>query len=99
VASSNSTLLDGIEMPIESRLESYAAGSEVPWVILHGDRILGAITLTGIVLGPFRSAHVGYWVDHQYSGRGIGSAALTNVLILEIAGSWQDHYLYQRILY
>ncbi|MGF9647147.1 GNAT family N-acetyltransferase [Pseudarthrobacter oxydans] len=124
---------------IETRLASYAAGSEVPWVILDVDRIIGAITLTGIVLGPFCSANVGYWVDHEYSGRGIGSAALTHVLAyaknkrglhriqaatllhnaasqkilqragfewigvapayLKIAGTWQDHNLYQRILY
>jgi [ribosomal protein S5]-alanine N-acetyltransferase len=129
----------GQNKTIESRLASYAAGSEVPWVILDGDRIIGAITLTGIVLGPFCSANVGYWVDHEYSGRGIGSAALTHVLgyaknkmalhriqaatllhnaasqkilqragferigmapaYLKIAGAWQDHNLYQRILY
>jgi ribosomal-protein-alanine N-acetyltransferase len=124
---------------IESKLASCAAGSEVPWVLLDKDRIVGAITLTGIVLGPFCSAHVGYWVDRDYTGRGIGSAALTHVLgyarndlalhriqaatllhnagsqkilrragfekigmapaYLKIAGSWQDHNLYQRILY
>lgn len=124
---------------LESRLASYAAGSEVPWILLDGDRVIGAITLTGIVLGPFCSAHVGYWVDHEYSGRGIGSAAVMFALAfarnvmglhriqaatllhnaasqkvlqragfeqigmapayLNIAGSWQDHNLYQRILY
>jgi [ribosomal protein S5]-alanine N-acetyltransferase len=124
---------------IETRLASYAAGAEVPWVMLDADRIIGAITLTGIVLGPFCSANVGYWVDHEYSGRGIGSAALAHVLgyaknkmglhriqaatllhnaasqkilqragferigvapaYLRIAGTWQDHNLYQRILY
>jgi ribosomal-protein-alanine N-acetyltransferase len=108
-------------------------------VLLDKDRIVGAITLTGIVLGPFCSAHVGYWVDRDYTGRGIGLAALTHVLgyarndlalhriqaatllhnagsqkilrragfekigmapaYLKIAGSWQDHNLYQRILY
>ncbi len=124
---------------IKTRLASYAAGSEVPWVILDVDRIIGALTLSGIVLGPFCSANVGYWVDREYSGRGIGSAALTHVLgyaknkmglhriqaatllhnaasrkilqragferigmapaYLKIAGTWQDHDLYQRILY
>jgi [ribosomal protein S5]-alanine N-acetyltransferase len=129
----------GQSSTIESKLASHATGSEVPWVLLDRNRIVGAITLTGIVLGPFCNAHVGYWVDREYSGRGIGLAALTHALgvardslglhrvqaatlvhnagsqkilhragfekigmapaYLNIAGSWQDHNLYQRILY
>ncbi|MFF1254236.1 GNAT family N-acetyltransferase [Pseudarthrobacter sp. NPDC058329] len=124
---------------LESKLASYAAGLEVPWVLLDGELVIGAITLSGIVGGPFCSANVGYWVDHEYAGRGIGSAALQFVLAfatnelelhriqaatllhnaasqkilqragfekigmapayLNIAGAWQDHNLYQRILY
>jgi len=34
------------------------------------------MTLSGIVRGPFLSAHLGYWVDKDYNGRGIGSAAV-----------------------
>ncbi|WP_219816559.1 hypothetical protein [Arthrobacter sp. Y81] len=46
---------------------------------LDGSRIVGSITLTGIVRGPFLSAHVA-------------------PAYLKIAGSWQDHVLFQRIL-
>jgi ribosomal-protein-alanine N-acetyltransferase len=90
------------------------------------------------VRGPFLSANLGYWVDQEFTGRGIGSAAVAFALdysrkelglhrlqaatlihnaasqkvltkagfteiglasaYLLIAGSWQDHILYQRIL-
>ncbi|CAN7186220.1 GNAT family N-acetyltransferase [Arthrobacter sp. LjRoot78] len=123
---------------IESKLALQAAGQEVPWVLLAGSRIVGAITLTGIVRGPLLSAHVGYWVDKDFNGRGVCSSAITSVLAaakdelglhrvqaatlehntpsrkvlsragfeeiglapsyLKIAGSWQDHVLFQRIL-
>jgi ribosomal-protein-alanine N-acetyltransferase len=61
---------------IAAKLAQHAAGSEVPFVLLDEDRVVGALTLTGIVRGPFLSAHLGYWVDKEYNGRGIGSAAV-----------------------
>ena len=124
---------------IESKLAQHAAGSEVPWVLLAENRVIGALTLTGMVRGPFLSAHIGYWVDKEFTGRGIGSAAITFALdfarqelglhrlqaatlthnaasqkiltragfteiglapaYLKIAGAWQDHMLYQHVLY
>ncbi len=38
---------------IDSKVALHAAGQEVPWVLLDGSRIIGSITLTGIVRGPF----------------------------------------------
>ena len=55
---------------IESKLALFIAGSDVPWVLLDAGRIVGVMTLSGIVRGPFLSAHVGYWVDKEYNGRG-----------------------------
>jgi ribosomal-protein-alanine N-acetyltransferase len=123
---------------IESKLALHAAGWEVPWVLLDGHRIIGTITLSGIVRGPFLNAHVGYWIDREYNGRGIGTAAVAHAAAaakevlglhrlqaatlrhnvasqkilkragfqeiglapsyLKIAGSWQDHLLFQQIL-
>ncbi|MCC3301796.1 GNAT family N-acetyltransferase [Arthrobacter sp. zg-Y895] len=123
---------------IRSKLVQHAAGTEVPWVLVHQERIIGTITLTGIVGGPFQSANLGYWVDGDYAGRGIGTAAVAAVVelgrsqlglhriqaatllenaasqrvldrsgferigmapdYLRIAGEWQDHLLFQRIL-
>ncbi|BBE23823.1 ribosomal-protein-alanine acetyltransferase [Arthrobacter sp. MN05-02] len=120
-------------------LDGLAAGTDVPWVLTADEGIVGTITLTGIVRGPFLNAHVGYWVDRRLQGRGLCTAALGEVLryardtlglhrvqasvlphnapsiavlerasftvigvapsYLRIAGHWQDHTLYQRLLY
>jgi len=124
---------------IESRLALFTAGSDVPWVLLDEDRIVGVLTLSGIARGPFLSAHLGYWVDKDYNGRGVGSAAVAYAVgaartelglhrlqaatlhhnaasqkvlkrsgfeeiglapaYLKIGQTWQDHILYQRILF
>lgn len=128
---------------IESKLALFIAGSDVPWVLVDEERdkgrVVGVMTLSGIVRGPFLSAHLGYWVDEKYTGRGIGSAAVAHAVdaartelglhriqaatlpsnaasqkilkragfeeiglapsYLKIAGAWQDHILFQRILF
>nr|WP_231715047.1 GNAT family N-acetyltransferase [Arthrobacter gengyunqii] len=129
---------EGQRSVIEAKLALFQAGSEVPWVLADGERVIGTITLTGIVRGPFLSANLGYWIDGEYAGRGLGTAAVTAVAetarerlglhriqaatllhnaasqrildksgftqiglaprYLKIAGRWQDHLLFQRIL-
>lgn len=124
---------------IDSKLALHGAGSEVPWVLLDGAGIIGCVTLTGIVRGPFLSCHLGYWVGRSFNGQGIASAAVAFALdaaerdlrlhrvqaatlkhnaasqkvlersgfeeigmapsYLKIAGAWQDHALYQRVLH
>jgi ribosomal-protein-alanine N-acetyltransferase len=130
---------EGQAASIESKLGLFIAGSDVPWVLMDGARVVGVMNLSGIVRGPFLSAHLGYWVDKEMTGRGIGSAALEFAVqtartelglhrlqaatlphnaasqkilkragfeeiglaaeYLRIAGSWQDHVLFQRILF
>lgn len=130
---------EGQSANIGGKLGMFAAGTGVPWILLAGDDAVGAMTLSGIVRGPFRSANLGYWVDREFNGKGIGSAAVAHVLeaartelglhriqaatlphnaasqrvlqragfqkiglapeYLQIAGAWQDHVLFQRILY
>jgi len=124
---------------IGSKMEQHAAGGEVPFVLVDGVRVVGALTITGVVRGPFLSAHLGYWVDGESTGRGIGSAAVAFAIgyarhdlglhrlqaatllhnaasqkvlkgsgfteigrapeYLKIAGTWQDHILFQRLLF
>ncbi|WP_354182046.1 GNAT family protein [Arthrobacter sp. UYP6] len=130
--------VEGQRAVIEAKLALHQASSEMPWVLFDGKRIIGTITLTGIVRGPFLSANLGYWIDGDYAGRGIGTAAVNAVVdlartrlglhriqaatllhnpasqrilntsgfaqiglapqYLKIAGRWQDHLLFQRIL-
>lgn len=130
---------DGQMVSVQSKLALFIAGSDIPWVLTDGAAIVGLMTLSGIVRGPFLSAHLGYWVDKDYNGRGIGSAAVAFAVeaarvelglhrlqaatlqhnaasqtilkragfteigvapaYLNIAGDWQDHILFQRILY
>ncbi|KQO03661.1 acetyltransferase [Arthrobacter sp. Leaf234] len=129
---------DGQAGAVAARLAGLASGTDAPWVLEAEGRIVGTVTLSGIVRGPFLSAHVGYWVDAALQGRGVASAAFREVLTvarddlglhrvqasvlphntaspalldradftligsapsyLRIAGRWQDHLLYQRIL-
>jgi ribosomal-protein-alanine N-acetyltransferase len=129
----------GQEEVIRGKLDLYAAGSEVPWIITGKDGIVGMITLTGIVRGPFLNANLGYWIDHACTGKGAASGAVSAVVMmaaealglhriqaatlvhnaasqavlercgferigmapsyLRIAGEWQDHVLFQRILF
>ncbi|MGO4249601.1 GNAT family N-acetyltransferase [Paenarthrobacter sp. RAF54_2] len=129
----------GQEAVVRSKLNQYAAGTEVPWVVLHDGDVIGLITLTGIVRGPFLNANLGYWVDQAFTGNGIATSSVQAALsmagdelglhriqaatlvhnaasqavlkrsgferiglapsYLHIAGKWQAHVLYQRILF
>ncbi|PNI07543.1 GNAT family N-acetyltransferase [Arthrobacter sp. AFG7.2] len=75
---------------IRGKRALHAAGSELPWIVVEqkddaagtpgsgtgGEHVVGAVTLTGIVRGPFLSANLGYWVDHGLTRQGIGTAAV-----------------------
>ncbi|MFF5971669.1 GNAT family N-acetyltransferase [Streptomyces sp. NPDC012769] len=62
-------VVEGPEGP-EGSEESEGPGSEV---------IVGAATLSGIALGPFRSGSLGYWVDGDHAGRGLATALVEEV--------------------
>ncbi|TRV81564.1 GNAT family N-acetyltransferase [Streptomyces sp. 130] len=56
------------------------AGRAMPWVLSDAeDRVVGAFDLNTIVLGPFRSASLGYWVDVEHAGRGLATAAVRRI--------------------
>lgn len=47
------------------------AGRMLPFVVTYDGRLVGQVTVGGIVWGSLRSGYVGYWVDRRYAGRGI----------------------------
>lgn len=55
----------------EAQSERLAAPGSRTWLVLEGDRVVGSATLSGIVLGAFRSASLGYWTDEEHRGRGL----------------------------
>lgn len=61
------------------QLERYKNGQVVPWVLVEGARIVGAITLSDLVPGPFRSAALGYWLAVDALGRGLATRAVETV--------------------
>ena len=60
--------------------EERAAGRVERWMFDRGDgEVYGSITLSGIELGIFLNARMGYWVDAALVGRGLATAAVNAV--------------------
>lgn len=71
---------DGQRARLRALLADQQAGRAMPWVLVHDmDGVIGAATLTGIALGPFRSATLGYWIDAGHVRRGLATAAVREV--------------------
>jgi len=64
---------------VRDALERYEDGSSHPRVIVDDDRVVGRITLNGIVRGPFQSCSLGYWVGAADNGRGVATAAVQDI--------------------
>lgn len=73
---------------ITEALDRHTDGLALPLVITVDDRIAGRINVNDIVRGPFQSAHLGYWVSEDRTGRGVATAAVaaTAALAFETCG-------------
>lgn len=64
---------------LKGQLQAHGRGQVVPWLLCDGERVVGRMTLSNIVRGPWLSADVGYWIDAEYNGRGLATAAVHEV--------------------
>ena len=69
--------LEGQLERVESLVAQHADGTVFACGMFRGQRLLGCATLNSIVLGPFRSAALGYWVDGAETGQGLATRAAT----------------------
>jgi ribosomal-protein-alanine N-acetyltransferase len=48
----------------------------ISFVIWHENKLIGQISMGGIIMGAMRGAHIGYWIDREYAGRGYTTEAV-----------------------
>ena len=73
--------LEGARRRIENMHVELGSGAAVRFW-LHprepgAPRLIGAVSLSNIVLGPFRACYLGYQLDRAFEGRGLMHEALT----------------------
>ncbi|WP_158589009.1 GNAT family N-acetyltransferase [Alginatibacterium sediminis] len=60
----------------QQRLEAWCSGQEqgleAHFIWLEQDNMLGLANLSGVIHGPFKACYLGYSVDGQSQGKGIG---------------------------
>ncbi len=75
---------------VRNSLAQHEVGSTVPHVILLDGAVVGRITLSNIVRGPFQSSNLGYWVAQSVNGRGVATAAVAALVRLAF-GEYRLH--------
>lgn len=48
----------------------------ISFAMWHENNLIGQISMGGIILGALRGAHIGYWIDQSYAGRGFTTQAV-----------------------
>jgi ribosomal-protein-alanine N-acetyltransferase len=81
--------VSGQREAIEQRLEDQRQGRAASWVVVHGEAVVGQVTLSNVARGVFQSCAVGYWVDGGHTGRGLGTVLLE--MACQSASSWGLH--------
>ena len=100
--------VEGQRAVVDEALERHEQGLTYPHVILDDtSHIAGRINIGNIVRGPFQSCGVGYWVSEHANGRGLATAALSEIKELAFgqlglhrieAGTLAENVRSQRVL-
>ena len=61
---------------IQKQAAARAAGQSLAFGVFADGRLAGRIALNSIVRGAFLNAYLGYAIDREHAGRGIGTAAV-----------------------
>ncbi|WP_298989749.1 GNAT family N-acetyltransferase [uncultured Pseudokineococcus sp.] len=75
---------EGQRRLVEMALAQHAAGTHWPAVVLLDGAVVGRLTVSDVVRGPFLSGHLGYWVSEHVGGRGVGTAAVAQAVALAL---------------
>jgi ribosomal-protein-alanine N-acetyltransferase len=55
------------------------AGRSYSFMVWKDNNLVGQITMGGVIFGALRGAHIGYWIDHNYAGRGFTTDAVNTL--------------------
>lgn len=61
---------------VSSNSREGRAGRAISLIIWFQGRLVGQITMGGIIFGALRGAHIGYWIDSTYANKGIITRAV-----------------------
>lgn len=65
---------------IASRCADFEAGRAIPLVLESDGLVVGRVSLSGIVRGAMQSGVLSYWIDADFTGRGLMTAAVDVLL-------------------
>jgi ribosomal-protein-alanine N-acetyltransferase len=70
----------GTYLAMTRRLRGEARrGRALPFAVLVEGEFAGQLNVGGVVRGSLHSAHLGYWIDQRYAGRGVMPTAVALV--------------------
>lgn len=52
------------------------SGRSFSFAIWQQERLIGQISLGGVIYGAMRAGHIGYWIDRNFANRGYTTAAV-----------------------
>jgi ribosomal-protein-alanine N-acetyltransferase len=67
---------DGQAAVIASLLESHGKGLTWPGVVVSDEAVIGQVTISSILRGPFEKGFLGYWISSRHQGLGHTSRAV-----------------------